>query len=134
MKMKKLKTGIAMALTVLMMGAPMIKASASELNKSETSNKSYEEYVEYINNEKAEFQAEYGIEDKFKLIYEGEYFKEEINGATGDIKITYKETGKVENGNYYEELKEQQKRYKMSDKEYDVYLKEQFKKKFGKVE
>ena len=46
MKMKKLKTGTAMALTLVMMGAPMIKASASEVEKSGVS---YEEKLEYVN-------------------------------------------------------------------------------------
>ena len=70
MKIKSLKTGIAMALTLVMMGAPMIKASASDVNNSGVS---YEEKLEYVNREKAEFQAEYGTEDNFKLIYEDEY-------------------------------------------------------------
>ena len=105
-----------MALTLVMMGAPMIKASASEFSKSQVS---YEEKLEYVNREKAEFQAEYGTEDK--------YTKEEVNGATGDIRITYKETGKVEKGNFYEATKEQHKRYKMTEEQHDAYLKEQFK-------
>ena len=195
MKIKNLKIGIAMALTLVMMGAPMIKASASEVDKSGVS---YEEKLEYVNREKAEFQEEYGTEDKFKLVYEGDYFKEEVNGATGeirittksgevqmlnffkdleeelkasqmseeeylaqekvkfekeygtenkfkvthedeeikeevngatgDIRITYKETGKVEKGNFYEATKEQHKRYKMTEEQHDTYLKEQFKK------
>ena len=199
MKMKNLKIGTVMALALLMMGAPMIKASASEFSKSQVS---YEEKLEYVNRKKAEFQEEYGTEDKFKVIYEGEYFtqeingatgegrattksgevfisnyfedleeelkasqmseeeylaqekvkfekeygtenkfkvthedeeiKEEVNGATGDIRITYKETGKVEKGNFYEATKEQHKRYKMTEEQHDAYLKQQFKIHFGK--
>ena len=129
MKMKKLKTGTAMALTLVMMGAPMIKASASEVEKSGVS---YKEKLEYVNNEKAEFQEEYGTEDKFKLIYEDEFFKEEVNGATGEIRITDKETGKVTVDNFYKATKEQHKRYKMTEDEHDKYLEKHFKINFGK--
>ncbi|MBP3914661.1 hypothetical protein [Clostridium sp.] len=129
MKMKKLKTGTAMALTLVMMGAPMIKASASEVEKSGVS---YEEKLEYVNREKAEFQAEYGTEDKFKVTHEDESVKEEVNGATGDVRITDKETGKVTVDNFYKATKEQHKRYKMTEDEHDKYLEKQFKINFGK--
>ena len=59
------------------------------------------EYVDYI---KKEFQKEYGTENKFKVTYEDEYEKEEVNGATGEIKITDKETKEVFSYNYFEEL------------------------------
>lgn len=128
MKMKKLKTGTAMALTLVMMGAPMIKASASEVEKSGVS---YEEKLEYVNREKAEFQEEYGKEDKFKLIYEDEFFKEEVNGATGEIRMTTTSTGEVQMLNFFNDLEEELKASQMSEKEYLAQEKVKFEKEYG---
>jgi len=127
MKIKNLKIGIAMALTLVMMGAPMIKASASEVDKSGVS---YEEKLEYVNREKAEFQAEYGTENKFKLIYEGDYFKEEVNGATGEIRITTK-SGEVQMLNFFNDLEEELKASQMSEEEYLAQEKVKFEKEYG---
>ena len=128
MKMKKLKTGTAMALTLVMMGAPMIKASAAEVEKSGVS---YKEKLEYVNNEKAEFQEEYGKEDKFKLIYEDEFFKEEVNGATGEIRMTTTSTGEVQMLNFFNDLEEELKASQMSEEEYLAQEKVKFEKEYG---
>ena len=36
-------------------------------------------------------KEEYGTENKFKTTYEDESVKEEVNGSTGDIRITHKD-------------------------------------------
>ena len=62
---------------------------------------------DYLAQAKAGFQEEYGTENQFKTTYEDESVKEEVNGSTGDIRITNKGTGEVETGNYYETAKEE---------------------------
>ena len=51
-----------------------------------------------------EFQQGYGKEDKFKVVLDDEFTKEEVNGAKGIIKTTDKETGEVIVYNYFDEL------------------------------
>ncbi|VFD71007.1 Uncharacterised protein [Clostridioides difficile] len=51
-----------------------------------------------------EFQQGYGKEDKFKVVLDDEFTKEEVNGAKGIIKTTDKETGEVIIYNYFDEL------------------------------
>ncbi|MCR2013850.1 hypothetical protein NSB31_29810, partial [Bacillus cereus] len=53
---------------------------------------------------KDEFTKEYGNEDEFKKVYEDEEYLEEVNGAKGIIRYTYKDTNEVEEYNYFEEL------------------------------
>ncbi|NMS90864.1 hypothetical protein HGQ85_13090 [Clostridioides difficile] len=51
-----------------------------------------------------EFQQGYGKDDKFKVVLDDEFTKEEVNGAKGIIKTTDKETGEVVVYNYFDEL------------------------------
>ncbi|WP_235667295.1 hypothetical protein [Clostridioides difficile] len=97
MKVKKFKSGIVMALTVIAIGTSLTNVSAMELNKSK-------EFETKYNEMKRDFQEEYGKEDKFNITLDDEFTKEEVNGAKGIIKTTDKETGEVIVYNYFDEL------------------------------
>ena len=158
MKIKNLKLGILMAVTILMIGTPIVKSSAQRANNStttteetnnstttttkETNNSSetttieqseyIKKYDEYINEQKEKFHKAYGTEDEFEEIYQSEYMKEEINGATGDIKITNPTTGQVyQEYNYFNQLEEEKKIAQMTEDEYEKYLREDFQKQYG---
>ncbi|UWD48383.1 hypothetical protein NYR90_17795 [Clostridioides difficile] len=98
MKLKNLKTGMVMALTIIAIGTSLINVSAMELNRSEEFEIKYSEM-------KKEFQEEYGKEDKFKVILDDEFTKEEVNGAKGIIKTTNKMNNEVVVLNYFDEMK-----------------------------
>lgn len=145
MNIKRLTTGTIMALTLMAVASPMINASASQDTNLETDNttlsETYQEYKEEEYNDYIEeFQAQYGKEDKFNVVYEDEYEKEEINGATGDSKITDKETGEVSTFNYFKNLESQldeEESYpesetsKMSYEQLTDYIKTEFQNEFG---
>lgn len=98
MKLKKLKTGMVMALTIIAIGTSLINVSAMELNRSEEFEIKYSEM-------KKEFQEEYGKEDEFKVVLDDEFTKEEVNGAKGIIKTTNKMNNEVVVLNYFDEMK-----------------------------
>ncbi|MGO1041721.1 hypothetical protein ACTPEO_03210 [Clostridioides difficile] len=98
MKLKKLKIGMVMALTIITIGTSLINVSAMELNRSEEFEIKYSEM-------KKEFQEEYGKEDKFKVVVDDEFTKEEVNGAKGIIKTTNKMNNEVVVLNYFDEMK-----------------------------
>ena len=133
MKIKDLRIKIVMVLTVIMMATPMIQASAADNNLDDISdiNKDqylseyidedfctgeYEEYTGYegtISLEELKQQVEetknlireqYGTENKFQIVYEDSDVREEINGATGEYKLTNKGNNKVSEYNYFKEL------------------------------
>ncbi|HGM1147233.1 TPA: hypothetical protein ACMV9B_000884 [Clostridioides difficile] len=97
MKVKKFKSGIVMALTVMAIGASLTNVSAMELNKSK-------EFETKYNEMKRDFQEEYGKEDKFNITLDDEFTKEEVNGAKGIIKTTNKVNNEVIVYNYFDEL------------------------------
>ncbi|HBF1598474.1 TPA: hypothetical protein KQD02_001400 [Clostridioides difficile] len=98
MKVKKFKSGIVMALTVMAIGASLTNVSAMELNKSK-------EFETKYNEMKMDFQEEYGKEDKFNITLDDEFTKEEVNGAKGIIKTTNKMNNEVVVLNYFDEMK-----------------------------
>ena len=65
-----------------------------------------EEYCDYlkskVDEEKESFKKQFGDENKFKVIYEDELTKEEVNGSTGECRVTIKDTGKVNEYNYFD--------------------------------
>ena len=141
MKIKNLKIKIAMALTVVMMGYPIIKASANQINLDNTTLNTdkteveitYEnqEYVDFL---KDEFKKEYGTENKFKTIYEDNYVKEEVNGATTEFKTTNKETKEVDSYNYFDTLDQRLMNEEESIKHLQEQIdkaKEDFQKQYG---
>lgn len=98
MKVKKFKSGIVMALTVMAIGASLTNVSAMELNKSK-------EFETKYNEMKRDFQEDYGKEDKFNITLDDEFTKEEVNGAKGIIKTTNKMNNEVVVLNYFDEMK-----------------------------
>ena len=97
-------------------------------SSSDYNNMSFEEMIEL---EKEEFQQEYGTEDKFQTVYEDDEFKEEVNGATGAIRYTYKATGEIEEYNYFEELEKDLAYSQMTDEERMAADKEEFQQEYG---
>ena len=65
-----------------------------------------EEYCDYLKNqggkEKESFKKQFGDENKFKVIYEDELTKEEVNGSTGECRVTVKDTKEVSEYNYFD--------------------------------
>lgn len=96
MKVNKIKLVTSTALTLMIIGTPLVKSSAMELNN--------EIDYKYL---KEEFQKEYGKENEFKITHEDNEIKEEVNGATGEIKTTDKKTGKVEWFNYFKDIEKE---------------------------
>lgn len=70
-----------------------------------------EEYTEYLKDqvtkEKEAFKKQFGNENKFKVVYEDELTKEEVNGITGECKVTVKNTKEVNKYNYFDIYKEE---------------------------
>lgn len=110
MKIKDLKIKIAMALTLVMMGAPVVKAFAAETNTNDVlSNVSGEEYFGYLRDV---FTTSLGTDGTFKTTYEDSKVKEEANGKTGEVRTTDKATNKViDTYNYLDILKEREEDY-----------------------
>ena len=140
MNIKRLTAGMVMTLTLMMVASPIIKASASQDTNQETpkletnntiSDMDYNKYSDYVKSEKEKFQTEYGTENKFNLVYEDEYEKEEVNGSTGETKITNKETGEVFVFNYFKDLDEELKISQMSKDDCRNYIKEKFQAEYG---
>ena len=123
MKVNKIKFVTSTALTLMIIGTPLVKSSAMESNN--VTNPEYKKEIE-------EFQKEYGKENEFKISYEDNEIKEEVNGATGEIKTTDKKTGKVEISNYFKDIEEDFRFLNMSEEEQKKYLKEEFQKEYGK--
>lgn len=65
-----------------------------------------EEYCDYLKNqggkEREAFKRQFGNENKFIITYEDENTKEEVNGSTGECRVTIKDTGKVNEYNYFD--------------------------------
>ena len=81
MKIKDLNIKIAMALTLVMMGAPAVKAFAAETTTNDVlSNVSGEEYFGYL---KDVFEDKFGTEDKLQKTFEDDKVLEQVNGKTG---------------------------------------------------
>ncbi|MCR1952215.1 hypothetical protein NSA50_14350 [Clostridium sp. DSM 100503] len=92
------------------------------------SNVENEEDIEAL---KDEFTKEYGNEDEFKKVYEDEEYLEEVNGAKGIIRYTYKDTNEVEEYNYFEELEKELEFSKLSHDEQIQFMKNEFTKEYG---
>ncbi len=128
MKIKDLKIKIAMALTLVMMGAPVVKAFAAETNvESKTTDEilSMDEqtYSKFLIDE---FHRECGAEDTFKKVYEGEGIREEVNGKTGEVRtIDTKTNDVIDSYNYINEVKEVQDAENMTQEEYKNDIKKQ---------
>lgn len=105
MKIKDLKIKIAMALTLVMMGAPVVKAFAAEPKTTDDflqmDNK---EYMTYIGEE---FREKFGAKDEFQTTFEDSAVIEQVNGKTGEVKAMEKGTNEeIYDYNYLESLKE----------------------------
>lgn len=65
-----------------------------------------EEYCEYLKSqvgkEREAFKKQFGDENKFITTYEDENTKEEVNGSTGECKVTIKDTKEVIKYNYFD--------------------------------
>ncbi|MCC0631847.1 hypothetical protein KGF48_05250 [Clostridioides sp. ZZV15-6388] len=125
MKLKKLKTGMVMALTIIAIGTSLINVSAMELNRSEEFEIKYSEM-------KKEFQEEYGKEDEFKVVLDDEFTKEEVNGAKGIIKTTNKMNNEVVVLNYFDEMKSGIEFELKPKAEKNVVLRAEFQQGYGK--
>ena len=104
MKIKDLKIKIAMALTLVMVGAPAVKALAAEPKTTDDflqmDNK---EYMTYIGKE---FVKEFGRDDKFQTTFEDSDVIEQVNGKTGEVKAMEKGTNEeIYDYNYLDSLK-----------------------------
>lgn len=105
MKIKDLNIKIAMALTLVMMGAPVVKAFAAEPKTTDDflqmDNK---EYMTYIGEE---FREKFGAKDEFQTTFEDSDVKEQVNGKTGVVKAIEKGTNEeIYEYNYLDSLKE----------------------------
>ena len=65
---------------------------------------SLEELKQQVEETKNLIREQYGTENKFQILYEDSDVKEEINGATGEYKLTNKGNNKVSEYNYFNEL------------------------------
>ena len=117
MKIKDLKIKIAMALTLVMMGAPVVKAFAAETNTNDVlSNVTGEQYTDYLRDV---FTKSLGTDGTFKTTYEDSKVKEEANGKTGEVRTTDKSTNKViDTYNYLDILKQREEDYAPITTEY----------------
>ncbi len=118
MKIKDLKIKIAMALTLVMMGAPAVKAFAAETTTTEDvlSNVSGEQYFGYLRDV---FTGKFGTEDKFQKTFEDGTVLEEVNGKTGEVKAIDKGTNKeIYSYNYLKTLDEREKDFEHITTEY----------------
>lgn len=117
MKIKDLNIKIAMALTLVMMGAPVVKAFAAETNTNDVlSNVTGEQYTDYLRDV---FTTSLGTDGKFKTTYEDSKVKEEANGKTGEVRTTDKSTNKViDTYNYLDILKQREEDYAPITNEY----------------
>ncbi|PBF76983.1 hypothetical protein [Clostridioides difficile] len=125
MKVKKFKSGIVMALTVMAIGASLTNVSAMELNKSK-------EFETKYNEMKRDFQEEYGKEDKFNITLNDEFTKEEVNGAKGIIKTTNKMNNEVVVLNYFDEMKSGIEVELKPKAEKNAILRDEFQQGYGK--
>lgn len=125
MKVKKIKSGIVMALTVMAIGASLTNVSAMELNKSK-------EFETKYNEMKRDFQEEYGKEDKFNITLDDEFTKEEVNGAKGIIKTTNKMNNEVVVLNYFDEMKSEIEFELKPKAEKNAILRDEFQQGYGK--
>ncbi|AYD20469.1 TPA: hypothetical protein KN209_002717 [Clostridioides difficile] len=125
MKVKKFKSGIVMALTVMAIGASLTNVSAMELNKSK-------EFETKYNEMKRDFQEEYGKEDKFNITLDDEFTKEEVNGAKGIIKTTNKMNNEVVVLNYFDEMKSGIEFELKPKAEKNAILRDEFQQGYGK--
>ena len=125
MKVKKFKSGIVMALTVMAIGASLTNVSAMELNKSK-------EFETKYNEMKRDFQEEYGKEDKFNITLNDEFTKEEVNGAKGIIKTTNKMNNEVVVLNYFDEMKSGIEIELKPKAEKNAILRDEFQQGYGK--
>ena len=128
MKIKDLNIKIAMALTLVMMGSPAVKAFAAETNtESKTTNEILsmdgQTYSKFLIDE---FHRECGTEDTFTKVYEGDGIREEVNGKTGEVRtIDTKTNKKIDSFNYIEEVKKVQDAEDITQEEYKNDIKEQ---------
>ncbi len=105
MKIKGLNIKIAMALTLVMMGAPVVKAFAAEpKTTSDFLQMDNTEYMTYIGEE---FREKLGAKDEFQTTFEDSDVIEKTNGKTGEVKAIEKGTNKeIYDYNFFESLKE----------------------------
>ena len=123
MKIKDLKIKIAMSLTLIMMGAPIVKVSAAETNSDDILNMDGQQYTKFLTDE---FHKTYGSEDKFKKIYEDSEVREEVNGKTGEMRTIDEKTNKViDSYNYLQEVAEIADTDDMTKEEYVSDIKDQ---------
>lgn len=128
MKIKDLNIKIAMALTLVMMGAPAVKVFAAETTtESKTTNEILnmdgQTYSNFLINE---FHRECGTEDKFTKVYEGDGIREEVNGKTGEVRtIDTKTNDVIDSFNYIKEVKKVQDAEDITQEEYKNDIKEQ---------
>ena len=123
MKIKDLKIKIAMVLTLIMMGAPIVKVSAAETNSDDILNMDGQQYTKFLTDE---FHKTYGSEDKFKKIYEDSEVREEVNGKTGEMRTIDEKTNKViDSYNYLQEVAEIADTDDMTKDEYVSDIKDQ---------
>lgn len=117
MKIKDLNIKIAMALTLVMMGAPVVKAFAAETNTNDVlSNVTGEQYTDYLRDV---FTTSLGTDGTFKTTYEDSKVKEEANGKTGEVRTTDKSTNSViDTYNYLDTLKQREEDYAPITNEY----------------
>lgn len=125
MKVKKFKTGVVSALTIMMIGASLINVSAMELNDNK-------EFETKYNEMKRDFQEEYGKEDKFNITLDDEFTKEEVNGAKGIIKTTNKVNNEVIVLNYFDEMKSGIEFELKPKEEKNAILRDEFQQGYGK--
>ncbi|EQF26585.1 hypothetical protein QEW_1152 [Clostridioides difficile CD160] len=125
MKVKKFKTGVVSALTIMMIGVSLTNVSAMELNESK-------EFETKYNEMKRDFQEEYGNEDKFNITLDDEFTKEEVNGAKGIIKTTNKVNNEVVILNYFDEMKSGIEFELKPKEEKNAILREEFQQGYGK--
>lgn len=128
MKIKDLNIKIAMALTLVMMGAPAVKVFAAETTtESKTTNEILNmDGQTYTNFLIDEFHKEYGTANTFKKVYEGEGIREEVNGKTGEVRtIDTKTNDVIDSYNYINEVKEVQDAENMTQEEYKNDIKKQ---------
>lgn len=125
MKVKKFKTGVVSALTIMMIGVSLTNVSAMELNENK-------EFETKYNEMKRDFQEEYGKEDKFNVTLDDEFTKEEVNGAKGIIKTTNKVNNEVVVLNYFDEMKSGIEFELKPKEEKNAILRDEFQQGYGK--
>ena len=67
---------------------------------------SLDDLKQLVKEAKEVIKEQYGAENEFKTVYEDNDVKEEINGATGQYKLTDKKSNEVNEYNYYSEFDE----------------------------